>query len=313
MYIHVILETLPLSRACAKYFTLADAVNLLRFGTTMQIRPWGTRGSLPSPGPSTVRYGGNTSCVEVRLRDGSLIILDAGSGIRSLGAMMGACHATLLLTHYHYDHIQGLPFFGPGYVPTSAIRVYGPEYEGQLPLQVLAQQMVRPFFPAPFSELRGVCAYTLLPVEPFPIGSATIRSARVSHPGPTFGYRIEDEDSVFVYISDNEVDLATPDTLRDILDLCSGADLLLHDCQYTEAEYTPRRGWGHSTPRQAVRVAREAGVRTLMTFHHDPSHSDEEVEALGEEARLLARGDFDVIIGTEGETVEIGQPARKAS
>lgn len=272
----------------------------------MNIRVWGSRGSIPSPGPSTVRCGGNTSCVEVRLDDGTLIIVDAGSGIRALGAALGPCTATLLLTHYHWDHIQGLPFFGPAYSPESTIRVVGPQFNGEGPREYLDRQMLTPYFPAPPSQLRSVRHFEIVPDEPFMVGSALVSARRVSHPGVTVGYRIEEGDVTFTYISDDEVDLASPAMFDDIVDLAAGADILFHDCQYSEAEYAVRHGWGHSTPRQAVRVAMEAGVRRLVLFHHDPSHSDEQVEALAEEACCLAGG-LEVCIGREGKTVPIGR------
>jgi phosphoribosyl 1,2-cyclic phosphodiesterase len=270
----------------------------------MNIRFWGTRGSIPSPGPSTVRYGGNTSCVEVRLEDGTLIILDAGSGIRPLGATLGPCEAVLLLSHYHWDHIQGLPFFNSAYIPTSGIRIFGPEFEGQGPEEYLSGQMMTPYFPAAPSQMHGVLCFQTTPPEPFELGSATIRVARLSHPSVTLGYRIEERGSTFVYISDNEVDIAPPELLEGIVELAAGADVLLHDCQYTEGEYVMRRNFGHSTPRQAVRVAREAGVHQLVTFHHDPSHSDEQVEALAEEGQALA-GEIPVVIAAEGDTISL--------
>lgn len=266
----------------------------------MNIRVWGTRGSIPAPGPSTVRYGGNTSCVEVRLASGDLIILDAGSGIRPLGSTLGTCSATLLLSHYHWDHIQGLPFFGPAYDPGSAIRLIGPEFNGEAPDAILHGQMLTPYFPAAPSQLSGLRSCECTPETPFQVGSATIRAARLCHPGVTLGYRIEERGKSVVYISDNEVDLATPAVFQGMIALAEGADLLLHDCQFAEGEYAGRRGWGHSTPRQAVAFATMARVRRLMLFHHDPSHSDEQVEALAEEARALAP-DIEVIIGREGE------------
>lgn len=273
----------------------------------MEIRLWGTRGSIPSPGPLTARYGGNTSCVEVRLLDGSLIIIDAGSGIRALGTALGTCDATLLFSHYHWDHIQGLPFFGPAYAPQSTIHIYGPEFNGLRPEEVLYQQMYTPYFPASPSQLKGVADFHITPEEPFAVGSATVRAVQVSHPGVTLGYRIEDIDgSVFVYMSDNEVETAPPGMYADFIELCRGADLLLHDCQYFEAEYEDHRAWGHSTGRMAVQVAREAGVPQLMAFHHDPSHTDEQVEALAQEARNAAAGDCEVIIGCEGEVIHLG-------
>jgi phosphoribosyl 1,2-cyclic phosphodiesterase len=274
----------------------------------MDIRPWGTRGSVPSPSPSTARYGGNTSCLECRLRDGTLIIFDAGTGIRPLGAALGVCDATVLLSHYHWDHIQGFPFFGSAFFDDSNIVVYGPEFEGKGPEEILLWQMHEPYFPADPSQLRGIKDYRTATTEPFSIGSASVRATRVSHPSVTYGYRVEDEGGVFVYISDNEVDVATEDTYRNIVELARGADLLLHDCQYFEHEYSHRQGWGHSTPRQALKIAREAGVQRLMLFHHDPSHTDEQVEAMAEEARAIA-GDIEILIGREGESVTVRQSA----
>lgn len=273
----------------------------------MKIRLWGTRGSIPAPGPSTVRYGGNTSCVEVRLADGTLVILDAGSGIRPLGATLGRCEALLLLSHYHWDHVQGMPFFIPAYSPECSVRVLGPEFGGKGPGELLAGQMHAPYFPAPASQWVGVSSFDIVcPGSLFRVGSAVIRTARLSHPGLTLGYRIEDEDSTFVYASDNEPDLAPAEQLAGIIDLAEGADLLLHDCQFTEDEYAARRGWGHSTPRQAVSVAAEARVGGLLLFHHDPAHHDEQVEALAEEACRLADG-FQVQIAREGETIALGR------
>ena len=271
----------------------------------MRVRFWGTRGSIPSPGPSTQRYGGNTSCVEVRLQDGTLLIVDAGSGIRPLGVSLGSCRGTLLLSHYHWDHIQGMPFFGPAYSPASEIDVLGPHWEGEGPEEFLSRQMMTPYFPAAPSELVGVKSFGLTPSEPFEIGEARISTTRLSHPGNTLGYRIEERGSVFVYMSDDEVDSASPEILEGIIALASGADVLLHDCQYAEREYPARRGWGHSTPRQAIRIASAAGVRSLVLFHHDPSHSDEDVEALAEEAHSLDSG-LEIVIGREGADQIVG-------
>jgi phosphoribosyl 1,2-cyclic phosphodiesterase len=270
----------------------------------MEIRYWGTRGSVPAPGPSTVRYGGNTSCVEVRLSDDSLIIIDAGTGIRALGASLGRCEATLLLTHYHWDHIQGMPFFAPAYIPGSRITIYGPESSGRGPGHWLEEQMTVPYFPAVPAQLCGVSDYNCTPFEPFRLGDAVVRAERVCHPSVTLGYRIEEAGSSFVYISDDEVDDATPQQLQKIIALAQGADVLLHDSQYSEGEYPGHRGWGHSTPRMAVQLAQEAGVKHLVLFHHDPSHSDEQVEALADEGRSLA-GDLALSVAREGDVLQI--------
>jgi ribonuclease BN (tRNA processing enzyme) len=210
----------------------------------------------------------------------------------------------VLLSHYHWDHIQGFPFFNSAYIPTSGIRIFGPEFEGEGPEEYLSGQMMTPYFPAAPSQMHGVSGFHITPAEPFELGTATIRSARLSHPAVTLGYRIEERGSTFVYISDDEVDIAPPDLLQGIVELAAGADVLVHDCQYTEGEYAVRRNFGHSTPRQAVWVAREAGVRRLVTFHHDPSHSDEQVEALAEDAQAQA-GRIAVAIAAEGEVISL--------
>jgi ribonuclease BN (tRNA processing enzyme) len=219
----------------------------------------------------------------------------------------------LLLSHYHWDHIQGMPFFVPAYMAESNIRVLGPEYEGKGPDVLLADQMLAPFFPAPASDWLGIRSFGVIRAgEPFTIGSARIRAGRLSHPGLTFGFRIEDGGSTFVYASDNEPDVASPEILAETVELARGADLLLHDCQYFEPEYQTRHRWGHSTPRQAVRIASEAGVRQLMLFHHDPTHSDEQVEAMADEARKLGDG-LEILIGQEGEIMVVGEKQSTAS
>jgi ribonuclease Z len=170
--------------------------------------------------------------------------------------------------------------------------------------------MLAPYFPAPASEWRGIRGFHVMQEnEPIFVGGACIRAGRLSHPGLTYGYRIEYQGNVFAYCSDNEPDVADPEHIAAMVELMQGADLLLHDCQYTEAEYAPRQRWGHSTPRQATRMAAEASVRRLMLFHHEPAHTDEQLEALAEEARGLA-DNFDIIIAREGELVEVShQPS----
>ncbi len=271
----------------------------------MKVRFWGTRGSIPSPGPTTVRYGGNTSCAELRLNDGQLIILDAGSGLRPLGASLGPCDATLLLTHYHWDHIQGMPFFAAAYMPKSNIVVYGPLSNGVGPEDLLDGQMSTPYFPAAPAQLVGIKDYIVTPSEPFRIGNALVRAGRVCHPQATLAYRVEEEGRAFVYMSDDEVAEASPPLLEEMLDLIRDADVLLHDCQYSEGEYPSRRGWGHSTPRMAVEFAKRGNVKRLILFHHDPSHSDEQVEALADEARALAGSDLEITIGREGDVISL--------
>jgi phosphoribosyl 1,2-cyclic phosphodiesterase len=234
-----------------------------------------------------------------------LIVLDAGSGIRPLGKSLGAARGTLLLTHYHWDHIQGFPFFDSVYIPGSEFHVLGPEFNGAGPREYLSNQMMAPYFPATVAQMTALAGFDVMPHEPIRLGSATVRATRVSHPSVTLGYRIEADDAVFVYISDNEVDVAPRDLLNNILDLASDADILVHDCQYTESEYAGKHGWGHSTPRQATRVAREAGVREIVLFHHDPTHNDEQVEALADEASRLVARSVDISIAREGDYIDL--------
>lgn len=240
------------------------------------------------------------------MEDGTLLVLDAGSGIRPLGKSLGSARGTLFLTHYHWDHIQGFPFFDSMYIPGSEFHVYGPEFNGAGPRQYLSDQMISPYFPATIAQMSALSGFDVMPRGPLHLGSATVRATRVSHPSVTLGYRIEADGAVFVYISDNEVDVAPQDLLTNILDLAQGADILVHDCQYTEPEYAGKHGWGHSTPRQAIRIAREANVQELVLFHHDPTHNDEQVEALAEEARRLAPRTLDISIAREGDMIDLG-------
>lgn len=277
----------------------------------MKVRVWGCRGSLPAPGPSTVRYGGNTSCVEVRLDDGGLIIVDAGTGIRALGCALGPCEATLLVSHYHWDHIQGLPFFAPAFDPHNLITLHGPIADGAGPQQLLGMQMSPPYFPAAPSQMCGIRSWLPVSDQPIAVGNATIRAVRLSHPGVTFGYRIQDDNVSVMYMSDNEPALASPELMARMVELASGADLLIHDCQYTEAEYAHRRGWGHATPGQVADFARHTRVHRLMLFHHDPGHSDAQVEDMAEEVRDLI-GEIDVVIGAEGCELDVAGPLQIA-
>lgn len=276
----------------------------------MNVRLWGTRGSVPSSGPAH-RYGGNTSCLEVRLQDGTLIILDAGTGIRALGAALGDAEGHILLSHYHWDHIQGLPFFEPAYSAASSFQIFGPEFEGKGPDVYLHGQLEVPYFPNPEVIWPGISGFhTLHPGDRFTLGGATITAGRSSHPQMTLGYRIEEPGCSLVYLCDNEVDVASPEMLASIVALARGADLLIHDCQYTEGEYATRQGWGHSTPRQVAQIAAAAGVKKVMVFHHDPSHQDDQVEALAAEVRERGGRAFEVVVAGEGEVIgcEISTP-----
>ena len=278
----------------------------------MRVTLWGTRGSLATPGPETVRYGGNTSCVEVRGSDGTLLILDAGTGIRRLGAELGpeAGRVDLLLTHLHMDHIQGLGFFGPLDQPGREVHIWGPP-STTLDLQGrLSRYLSPPLFPVRLRELP--CDLTLhdVPLDGFEIGSLKIVAALVCHPGPTVGYRITENGVSIAYIPDHEPALGARQFPQRSewtsgFDLAAGADLLIHDAQYTAAEYSQRVGWGHSGVLHAVRFAAAAQVKRLVTFHHDPGHDDTTLDRLIDEARSSVELSFDLIPGTEGARFDL--------
>ncbi len=260
----------------------------------MRIRIWGSRGSLATPGPETVRYGGNTSCVEVSLQDGTTIVLDAGTGIRALGSHLAvdppkSIH--LLLTHLHMDHLEGLGFFGPLYDPETELNVWGPPSHLRTLEQRIARYLSPPLFPVHVGDVPRAVFHDA-PEEEWQIGTARITASPVAHPGPTLGYRLEENGHSFVYIPDHEpalgLDLSTvsPDWVSGF-GLAYGADLLFHDAQYFEDEYESRRGWGHSSVSDAVTFAMISKVRRFVMFHHDPQHADDVLEALKERAKAL--------------------------
>jgi phosphoribosyl 1,2-cyclic phosphodiesterase len=264
----------------------------------VQVRIWGCRGSLAAPGAGTVRYGGNTSCVEVRLADGTLLVLDAGTGIRALGAALdaerlGPLH--LLLTHLHLDHLEGLGFFAPFWRPESELHLWGPPSTLHTLQERIARYLSPPLFPIHLGDTPARLLFHDVPDAPWRLGSATVQAAPVAHPGPTLGYRIEEEGAALVYLPDHEpalgVELAslTPDWISGCA-LATDATVLLHDAQFTEDEYPSRLGWGHSSVADAVAFAAIAGVDRLVLFHHDPMRDDDQLEALLGRARELSNG-----------------------
>jgi phosphoribosyl 1,2-cyclic phosphodiesterase len=279
----------------------------------VRVTLWGTRGSLATPGPETVRYGGNTSCVEVRGANGTVLILDAGTGIRRLGASVGpdAGRVDLLLTHLHMDHIQGLGFFRPLDQPGQEVHIWGPP-STTLDLRArLGRYLSPPLFPVRLRDLP--CRLTLhdVPLGEFDIGGLKIIAALVCHPGPTVGYRISEDGVSIAYLPDHEPALGAhqfPDKTDWIsgFDLAEGVDLLIHDAQYDSAEYAQHVGWGHSAIAHTLGFAARAGVKRLVTFHHDPGHDDTALDRIIEEARGSADLPFELIPGTEGARFDLG-------
>jgi phosphoribosyl 1,2-cyclic phosphodiesterase len=260
----------------------------------VQATIWGCRGSLAAPGPETVRCGGNTSCVEVRLDDDTLLILDAGTGIRPLGLTL-THHAEpihLLLTHLHLDHLEGLGFFLPIWDSHKEVHVYGPPSPVLHLDERIARYLSPPLFPIDLSDIPAHIVFHDVGDEPFEIGGAVIEAGLVAHPGPTLGYRIEGDGAVFAYIPDHEPGIGTDlDALSEDwvsgTGVAHGAHVLFHDSQYFEDEYADRVGWGHSSVSDAVTFAKLARVEQLVLFHHDPLHTDEDLEQLAGRAREL--------------------------
>jgi phosphoribosyl 1,2-cyclic phosphodiesterase len=269
----------------------------------LSVRFLGVRGSIPTPG---VEYsaGGNTSCVEVSAGD-TRVILDAGSGLRALGVPRAS---TILLSHLHWDHVAGLPFFTPMYVPGHRVEIAsGPN--GVMPLDAAVRSLFSaPFFPVGFDDLGGtVTTRELRPGEPFQIGELAVTMARLNHPDPVYGYRLEHGGRAVVYATDTEHFACVDPTLRR---LATNADVLIYDAQYTPEEYPSKVGWGHSTWQAGVELARAAGVRRLVLFHHDPDRTDAQLAALEAAASAALPG---TIAAREGLVVCAGEAERSAA
>jgi phosphoribosyl 1,2-cyclic phosphodiesterase len=276
----------------------------------VHIRFWGTRGSIPTPGPTTVRYGGNTSCVEVRDSTGSLLVLDAGTGLRELGiALMngngaGPFSIDLLLSHLHWDHIQGIPFFRPAYDPNSTLRIRGPEQSRPLK-ELLGMGMDDPFFPVDIDDLPAKLQIgELHDGSDERIGRYRVRAARVFHPAPALAYRIEADGRSVVYATDTEDSFSGKP--NPVIALAEGADTLIHDAQFIQSDYKPT--WGHSTITSAIEVAAKAGVKRLILYHHDPDRSDDALDHIGREAQHSAHEQspgLEVLVAREGLELEV--------
>jgi|UniRef100_A0A7C3SHF3 ribonuclease BN (tRNA processing enzyme) len=259
----------------------------------MEIRFWGTRGSIPSPGPHTLEFGGNTTCVEVLFNSGRRIVIDAGTGIRALGQHLKTRVATvrfhLLLTHNHWDHLLGLPFFEPIYREDSEILIDGWPLAFQALIRIFDDHLGDGFFPVGFDQLKARISFiNRLARGPLVLDGVQIDAIPVNHPQGCLGFRFREENQTMVFITDNELGQEGGRPFHDFVMFARDCDLLIHDAQYLPEEIAEHRGWGHSTYEEAVRLALEAGARRLVLTHHDPGRSDAEVKRIVQRARKIA-------------------------
>jgi phosphoribosyl 1,2-cyclic phosphodiesterase len=257
---------------------------------TVRLRFWGVRGSTPTPQVENLTFGGNTSCVEIRTAQNESLIFDAGSGIRNLGqtlmkeAQGKPIDVKLFLTHFHWDHIQGMPFFAPIYGPKNTVSFYT-GLTGRPLQETLEGQMAKPYFPVDFDQVAAKRDFhTIDRGESFETGGVKVIPFPLNHPQNASGYRIEIGDKVIVYATDYEHGHPVLD--QTVREYAQGADILICDAQYTPEEYEKHHGWGHSTWRNAVHIARDSAVRQLFLFHHDPTHDDQQMMRITEDARM---------------------------
>lgn len=251
----------------------------------IRLKLWGVRGSLPAPGTQTKVFGGNTSCIEVRCGE-EIFIFDAGSGIRELGLDLlksMPVKARIFFTHYHWDHISGFPFFVPAYIPGNEFHIYGESKRRRSPKKILSGQMVFPYFPVTLSSMRAKLVFNTVKVgATLKFGNVTIKTHRLNHPFEAMGYKIDYKDSSVAYITDYE-HFDQEDT--SLIEFVKGADAMIYDSAFNEAEYVTKQGWGHSTWEQGVKLAKAGQVKSLIISHHEPTHDDSHMEKVEKEAK----------------------------
>jgi phosphoribosyl 1,2-cyclic phosphodiesterase len=270
---------------------------------------FGVRGSTPAFYSNAVRYGGNTASVVLEEPDEEPILFDLGTGLRGYGMtcpLDGSFAGTALVTHIHWDHVQGLPFFAPLHFAGARLDVYGPaQSEGPLG-EVFADLMKPPYFPVRYTELQGDIRFTGVTHDTFVLGSRKVTVRPVPHKGPTVGYRVEGPRATVAYISDHQAPFALDAVADSVLEICDGADALIHDAQYTHEEFFRKSDWGHCTLEYALLVARTARAKRLVMFHHDPSHNDDDIDRMRKELQEAAAGTgVEVLAAYEGMTLDL--------
>jgi len=294
----------------------------------MKVKFWGVRGSIACPGPKTVRYGGNTTCIEIRTDNNELIVLDAGTGIFQLSQALLAelpVTANVLITHSHWDHIQGLPLFIPNFIPGNTLRLHGgfDPVSGKGIEQVMSVQLQYSFFPVREAEMKARIEYvTLTPNETVQVGSAKVTPCLLNHPVIDFGYRVECDGKSVFFTGDHEppyniyepgdeghdeYQVFVDEKIRSIQDAMRGVDVLIADSSYTDAEYASKKGWGHGTYGSSIATAKAAGVKVLYCTHHEPTRSDDALEsvfAAAMDSHAANADGIDVRLAREGDCYE---------
>jgi phosphoribosyl 1,2-cyclic phosphodiesterase len=275
----------------------------------VELRFYGVRGSCPCPSDSNQRYGGNTACVVLSDADEEPVIFDLGTGLRAYSEAIPPdvpFSGTALISHIHWDHVQGLPFFPPVHQPGSRLDIYGPHQEEGPLGEVFGGFMCPPYFPVHFAELGGDITFLDVTDEVIAIGHHKVTIRPVPHIGPTVGYRVEGNGRSVAYISDHQAPVDSDIIAPSVIELAAGVDVLIHDAQYTPEEFEKKATWGHCTVSYAIRVAVAAGAKKLVLFHHDPAHDDARLDELLAGAVAEAEGfDLEVLSAYEGLVIEV--------
>jgi phosphoribosyl 1,2-cyclic phosphodiesterase len=258
----------------------------------MLIHCWGARGSVAVSGKEYIKYGGDTSCIEVTSNAGDLIIIDAGTGIRALGNKLvkkNRLNINLLLTHAHWDHLSGFPFFSPIYKKKSVIKVYGPQTTQLSLKKIVSKTMASPYFPIELEDIHAEIEFIGMGNKNYEVGSVTITTIPIKHPNEGVGYKLEEDGKSFVFLTDNELTYEHPTGLEyeDYVEFIRGVDLLFHDAEYNRKEYKKTRGWGHSVYLDTLKLAMDAEVKSLGLFHHNQDRTDKQLTAIEKDCKAI--------------------------